>query len=215
MTADSSPPPLVRTFEATSLPGAARYRLLTSLVVPRPIGWISTRGVDGVRNLAPFSYFAALSSTPMQVGVSVGHRSRSDGTRAPKDTLANLRARGAFCVNVVTEDLLEAMNATSAEVGPGVDEFEFAGLEGGESEVVDAPFVAGCPAVLECRVAQEVALGEAPNTLVVGEVVGLRLAQGLVAEGEWAVDPHALRPVGRLQGAAYGLLGEIRIVPRP
>lgn len=210
-------PDPVRRLDPADLPGIARYHLLTSLVVPRPIGWLSTYGPDGTPNLAPFSYFAALSSSPMMVGVSVGHRRAvPGGPRVPKDTLANLRARGAFCVNVVTEPLLEAMNTTSAEVEPGVDEFEMAGLERADSGAVDAPYVAACPAVLECRVVKEVELGEAPNTLVVGEVVGLRLAGSLpMVEGTWAVDPEALRPVGRLWGAAYAIPGEVRVIPRP
>lgn len=199
------------------LSGAARYQLLTSLVVPRPIGWLGTFAADGAPNLAPFSYFAALSASPMQVGVSIGHRRRvPGGPRVPKDTLANVRDRGAFCVNVVSEAFLEAMNATSAEVEPGVDEFALAGLEMASSPAVDAPFVADCPAVLECRVVKEVELGEAPNTLVIGEVVGVRLAEGLALVPEtWAVDPEALRPVGRLWGASYAIPGEVRVIPRP
>jgi flavin reductase (DIM6/NTAB) family NADH-FMN oxidoreductase RutF len=207
----------VRRLDPRALSGVARYRLLTSLVVPRPIGWISTRSPDGTANLAPFSYFGALSSSPMQVGVSIGHRRASDGgPRRPKDTLANVRSRAAFCVNVVGEPLLEAMNASSAEVGPEVDEFALAGLEAAGSEVVDAPFVVGAPAVLECRVVQEVALGAAPNTLVIGEVVGVRLDPSLdTGEDGWSVEPEALRPVGRLDGARYALLREVRSLPRP
>jgi flavin reductase (DIM6/NTAB) family NADH-FMN oxidoreductase RutF len=185
--------------------------LLTSLVVPRPIGWISTWGTDRVANLAPFSYFAALSASPMLVGVSIGQR--PDG---PKDTLANLRSAGAFCCNVVSEPLLEAMNETSATVPPTVDEFALAGLGCGQSARVDAPFVVEAPAVLECVVRQEVDLGEAPNTLVIGEVVGVLLDDSLALEdGTLSVLPEALRPVGRLAGAAYALPGALRRVPRP
>lgn len=188
-----------------------RYQLLTSLVVPRPIGWISTWGPDRVANVAPFSYFAALSASPMLVGVSVGQR--PDG---PKDTLANLRASGAFCCNVVSEELLEAMNETSANVPPTVDEFVLAGLGCRQSARIDAPFVAEARAVLECVVRQEVDLGEAPNTLVIGEVVGVLLDEHLpLEEGTLSVSPEALRPVGRLAGTAYALPGVLRRVPRP
>jgi flavin reductase (DIM6/NTAB) family NADH-FMN oxidoreductase RutF len=123
-----------------------RYQLLTSLVVPRPIAWVSTRSQAGQANLAPFSYFAALSATPFLVGVSVGSRAG-----APKDTLRNVRETGAFCVNIATGPQLEQMNETSGEYGPEVDEFAHAGIALAESEVVWAPFVADCPAVLECR----------------------------------------------------------------
>ncbi|NJD20814.1 MAG: flavin reductase family protein, partial [Gemmatimonadetes bacterium] len=200
-----------RAFDPGALSGIQRYQLLTSLVVPRPIGWISTWSSDGVANLAPYSYFAALAASPMLVGVSVGHR-----PQGPKDTLVNMRARGAFCVNVVTEPLLEAMNATSAEVAFGVDEFVLAGLERGASGRVDAPYVAAAPAVLECRVVQEVALDGAPNTLVIGQVMGILVDEALpLVDGTYSVDPGALRPVGRLWGSAYAMPGEIRVIPRP
>lgn len=205
------PHPTHRSFDPAALSHAQRYQLLTSLVVPRPIGWISTWSGDGVSNLAPYSYFAALAASPMLVGVSVGHRAGG-----PKDTLVNIRARGAFCVNVVTGPFLEAMNATSAEVPFGVDEFALAGVPRAASTVVDAPYVADAPAVLECRRTQEVDLHGAPNTLVIGEVVGV-LVDGAIplVEGTHSVDPAVLRPVGRLFGAAYAMPGEIRVIPRP
>ena len=198
-------------FAPAELSNRERYHLMTSLVVPRPIGWTSTWSAAGSPNLAPFSYFGALSASPMLVGVSVGHR-----RTGPKDTLTNLRARRAFCINVVTDALLERMNATSADVGADVDEFALAGLEMAVSRRVDAPFVAACPAVLECEVTKEVDLGDAPNTLVIGEVVGVLLSHDLpFVEGTMAVDPEALRPVGRLWGAAYAVPDEVRMLPRP
>lgn len=201
-------PALVR---PDGLDGRERYQLLTSLVVPRPIGWVSTRSADGTPNLAPFSYFNALSSSPMLVGISIGHR-----RRGPKDSLVHVRDRKAFCVNVVTERHLEAMNQSSADHPREVSEFEVTGLEPAEAEEVDAPYVAGCPAVLECRLVKEVALGDAPNTLVVGEVVAVHLAPELLRIDEsWFVDHEALRPVGRLWGGAYALLGEVIVRERP
>ncbi len=193
------------------LSGRERYELLTSLVVPRPIGWISTRGADDVRNLAPYSYFAALSASPMLVGVSIGHR-RS----GPKDTLENIRSRGAFCVNVVDVAHLQAMNASSIDSGPDHDEFEYAGLIAAESELVDAPYVASAPAVLHCLLHREVDIGADANTLIVGRVLGVSLAEGLKqVEGSRYVQTESLRPVGRLWGPAYALPGEIRAIPRP
>ena len=200
-----------RRIDATLLSARERYQLFTSLVVPRPIGWISTWDAEGGANLAPYSFFAALSSSPMLVGVSIGQRAGR-----PKDTLLNIRARRAFCVNVVSEPLLEAMNATSAEVEPGVDEFALAGLARGTSERVDAPFVEVCPAVLECVFRQEVDLGGAPNTLAIGEVLGVRLAAGLpLPDGTLSVPFEALRPVGRLSGFEYMLPDRLRVLPRP
>ncbi|HET9948104.1 MAG TPA: flavin reductase family protein [Longimicrobiales bacterium] len=188
-----------------------RYHLVTSLVVPRPIGWASTWGPGGVPNLAPFSFFQAISGTPPLVCLSIGRRAG-----APKDTLANVRERRALCVNVVSEDLLESMNLSSAEVGPEVDEFQLAGLALACSERVDAPFVRDCRAVLECELREEVALEGSAYTLIVAEIVGVRLAETVAFhEGSHRVRVDTLRPVGRLSGPEYTLLGEVRVLPRP
>lgn len=191
------------------LAGRDRYRLLTTLVVPRPIAWASTWSRDGAPNLAPFSYFAALSSTPALVGISIGSRSGS-----PKDTLENIRASRAVCVNVVTTDQLDAMNRTSAEVGPGVNEFVLAGLDWRQSPRVGAPYVVGCPAVLECELRDEVDLPGSSNVLV-AEVMGVRLAADLLSEDGYSVDPERLRPVGRMGGDAYMLPGAFQRISRP
>jgi flavin reductase (DIM6/NTAB) family NADH-FMN oxidoreductase RutF len=199
-----------RVLDPAHLAARDRYQLMTSLVGPRPIGWLSTWGPEGVPNLAPFSYFAALSVAPMLIGVSIGMR-RDE----PKDSLVNIRARGAFCVNIVTEDLLEPMNESSANVAPEVDEFELAGLARAVSDRVDAPFVAEAAAVLECALQQEVDLGT-PNALLIAEVVGVRLDERLPFEdGTMIVDPGALRLVGRLGGSSYAIASDIRSVPRP
>lgn len=198
--------------DVEALDARTRYQLLTSLVVPRPIAWVSTYSAGGRPNLAPFSYFAALSASPMLVGISIGHR-RASG---PKDSLRNIREAGAFCVNVVTEAQLEAMNLTSGEYPAEVDEFELAKLPLQDATAVPAPFVRSCPAVLECRFEKEVDLAEAPNTLVIGRVVALRLDPGLpFRDGSSYVDPEALRPVGRMGGTQYRLGGRIVDLERP
>ena len=180
-------------------------------MVPRPIAWVSTRSAEGRRNLAPFSYFAALSATPMLVGVSIGHRGG-----VPKDTLRNVRETGAFCINVATEAQLPEVNRTSGEWPPEVDEFERAGLAVAQAGAVDAPYVASAPAVLECRLFKEVELEGAPNTLVIGEVLQVRLSEALeLVPGTHFVETAGLRPVGRLWGELYGLLGEMPGLPRP
>jgi flavin reductase (DIM6/NTAB) family NADH-FMN oxidoreductase RutF len=200
-----------RLIDPSGISGRERYQLITSLVVPRPIGWISSWDANGGANLAPYSFFNAVSGSPMLVVASIGLRKG-----ALKDTLVNLRSRRSFCVNVVTEDLLEAMNATSAEVGPDVDEFALAGLGAVASDAVDAPYVAECPAVFECEVRKEVDLGDSTNVLIVGEVVRVRLSEGLtMAEGTMIVDSGALRPVGRMSGSEYMLPGRVRFLSRP
>lgn len=197
--------------ETAALDNRARYQLLTTLVVPRPIAWISTRSADGTRNLAPFSYFGALAATPMLVGISIGHRKRG-----PKDTLDNIRETGAFCINIVTPRQLTAMNATSGEYQPNVDEFAVAELPSRDADHVSAPFVADCPAVLECRVFKEVELEGAPNTLVIGEVVAVRLDPDLPVEpGTRFLQPHALAAVGRLGSQDYALSGDVVRMARP
>lgn len=206
-----------RVLRAGDLSGRQRYRLMTSLIVPRPVGWLGTRSGAGRPNLAPFSYFNALSSAPMLVGASIGRRRGGDGgADVSKDTLANIRETGAFSVNVATERHLEAMVRTSGEWPRGTSEFEEAGLEAASCETVDAPYVVDAPAVLECRLFDVVELGAAPNTLVIGEVLAVRLSGALRVDAESLhVDVESLRPVGRLGRDEYTLLGEVRRIPRP
>ena len=188
-----------------------RYQLLTSLVAPRPVAWVSTRSAAGRPNLAPFSYFSAVSATPFLVSVSIGSR-----RGAPKDSLRNIRETGVFCVNVATEALLREMNETSGEYGPEVNEFERAGVEMAWAESVEAPYVAVCPAVLECRLVKEVELEGSPNTLLIGEVLRVRLADEVpLVPGTHFADTAALRPVARLWGDHYSLFRETTELARP
>jgi flavin reductase (DIM6/NTAB) family NADH-FMN oxidoreductase RutF len=188
-----------------------RYQLLTSLVVPRPIGWLSTASAAGTPNLAPFSYFAALAATPMLVGASIGAR-----RGLPKDTLANIRETRAFCVNIASAAFLDALNASSGEFAAEVDEFAVAGVALVPAEAVAAPAVAGCPAVLECRLFKEVELEGAANVLVIGEVVAVRLAEWLeTVPGTRLVRTESLDPIARLWGDHYLLGGEIVSRARP
>jgi flavin reductase (DIM6/NTAB) family NADH-FMN oxidoreductase RutF len=205
---------LLRTHE---LEGRQRYRLLTSLVVPRPIGWIGTRSRDGTANLAPFSYFNALSATPMLIGASVGRRRvRGADAPEPKDTLRNVEDTGAFSVSIVDERHLEAMVRTSGDWPPGISEFDAADLALAECAAISAPYVADAAATLECRLFRLVDLGDAPNTLVIGEVVAVRLGPELRVDPDTLhVDVTSLRPVGRLGRDEYGLLGEIQRHSRP
>jgi flavin reductase (DIM6/NTAB) family NADH-FMN oxidoreductase RutF len=197
--------------DTSALSNRERYQLLTSLVVPRPIAWVSTRSAAGRANVAPYSYFAAISATPMLVCFSVGSR-RGDA----KDTLRNIRETGAFCVNVVTAGQIGEMNESSGEFPPEVDEFERIGLAPMQADSVDAPYVAGCPAVLECRLFKEVELEGSANTLVIGEVLRVRLADDVpLHPGTLFADSVALDPVARLWGDLYAMIGETPSIPRP
>ena len=198
-------------WDTAALSGRERYQLLTSLVVPRPIAWVSTRSAAGHRNLAPFSYFSGVAATPFLVSVSIG--SRGD---VEKDTLRNIRETGAFCINVATEGQMREMNETAGSWGPEVDEFERAGLAAAEAEAVDAPYVADAPAVFECRPFRIVELEGSPNTLVIGEVLRVRLSDAVpLAPGTLYADTAALRPLGRLWGDLYATIGAMPSMPRP
>ena len=198
-------------WDTAALGGRERYQLLTSLVVPRPIAWVSTRSAAGHRNLAPFSYFAAVSATTFLVSVSIGSRGAVE-----KDTLRNIRETRAFCVNLASEGMLRQMNETAGEWGPEVDEFERAGLAAAEAESVPAPYVADAPAVLECRPFRIVELEGSPNTLVIGQVLRVRLSDAVpLAPGTLFADTAALRPLARLWGDLYATIGEMPSLPRP
>ena len=199
-----------KVIETDEVTGFDRYQLLTSLVVPRPIGWVSTYGKDGVLNVAPFSFFSAVAASPMLVSVSIGTR-----MGIPKDSLQNILDQKAFCVNIVTEAQAVQMNETSADFPPEQDEFERVGLPIGVAEKVGAPYVANCPAVLECELFNELNLGDA-GRMIIGEVKAVRLDPSLeFKEGSFLVDTKVLRPVARLGGPEYTLLGDILIIPRP
>ena len=184
-------------FDTSDLEAVDRYKLLIGLVVPRPIGWIGSISPDGVRNLAPYSFFNVVAGTPPTVLFSAGRR-----RGAHKDSLANVLATGEFTVNVVDEMLAEAMNLSSGDYPAEIDEFELAGLESRPGDRVAAPVVTAAPAALECRVVQTVELADPPsNTVVFGRVIRIHVRDG-VLDGT-RVDPLALRAVGRMAGPGY------------
>lgn len=165
-----------------------------AIVGPRPIGWVSTRSNDGVLNLAPYSFFTAFNYIPPIVGFS---------STGPKDSLRNVQENGMFVWNLVTRPLAEAMNQTCAPVGPEVNEFELAGLTAAPSRIVDVPRVAASPVSFECRSTQIIQLEgldkqKVPTWLVLGEVVGVHIANHLLKDGiyDTANAGHILRGGG-------------------
>lgn len=178
------------------------YFLLTSLVVPRPIAWVSTLAETGVANLAPHSYYNIISSHPPIVHFT------SSGV---KDTLRNVRATGEFVVNVVSRDLIEAMNATAANFPSGEDEAAWVGLDTLPSDTVGPRRVAAARAALECRLREELVMGN--GTMVFGDVLRVHVADEVWREGR--VSPDLLQPVGRLAGSGYTLVDEIVHLARP
>lgn len=185
------------TFDLSESESRDRYKLLTGLIVPRPIGWIGTRRHDGSNNLAPFSFFNLVSSSPPTVIFSAGrHADR------PKDSAELASERGEFTVNVVSADLAEAMSLTSARFGPEDDEFAIAGLTAADGVKVDAPLVVEAPANLECRVTQIVEIGhEAATRVVFGEVLAIHVRDDAL-DGT-RVDLGIIDAIGRMAGSTY------------
>ncbi|QYX57848.1 flavin reductase family protein [Roseovarius sp. SCSIO 43702] len=182
-----------------------------AIVSPRPIGWISTRGADGTVNLAPYSFFNAVAYVPPQVMfASTGAKPDADGT---KDSVANIRDTGAFCVNVVGHAMLHQMNESSAPLARGESEFGRAGLGTADCETVDCPRVADAPAALECRLTQIVTLPGEANLVVFGEVTGIHIRDDILRDG--LIDPAAYEPVARLGYMDYATIRERFALARP
>jgi flavin reductase (DIM6/NTAB) family NADH-FMN oxidoreductase RutF len=178
------------------------YRLLTALVVPRPIAWVSTLSAEGVGNLAPHSFFTVASARPPIVQfTSVGH----------KDTLRNVRETGEFVINVASLPLMDQVNRSSAPFDAGVDEAASLDLRMEPSEHVGPPRVADSPASIECRLHSTVDLGE--SVVVLGDVVALTV-QASALDGDHP-SMAALQPVSRLGRNEWGLPPEVVRVDRP
>lgn len=169
---------------------------LNAMVAPRPIGWISTVSADGMRNIAPYSFFNLFNYTPPLIGFS---------SMGWKDSVANIEATGAFVWNLATRDLAEAMNATSASVAAGVDEFALAGLATAPSRLVAPERVAASPVSFECRLTQLIRLTdregvELDQWLVIGEAVGIHIDTAMLDEGVYQTG--RARPILRGGGPA-------------
>ena len=193
-------------YATTARPPSLKFDPFKALVVPRPVGWIGTQDREGRRNLAPYSFFNAVSDRPPMVMFSSG---------GCKDTLRNVLDTGEFTCSFASWDLHEAMNLSSAAVRAGVDEFELAGLEAAASKIVKPPYVAQAPAALECRLWTTVELpapaarpgaAEAPAsyTMVIGEVLAVYIDDRYIAEG--VVQTGSMRPVARLGYMDYSVV---------
>lgn len=182
-----------------------------AIVAPRPIGWISTRGADRTDNLAPYSFFNAVAYVPPQVMfASTSAKPDRDGT---KDSVAQIRETGVFCVNIVEHAAREAMNQTSKAYPRTTDEFAAAGVPKAECLVIDCPRVDGAPASLECRLTQIVTLPGKANFLVLGEVVGFHLRDDCLRDGRF--DVTAFHPVSRLGYRDFATVTEVYEMIRP
>jgi flavin reductase (DIM6/NTAB) family NADH-FMN oxidoreductase RutF len=179
-----------------------------ALVAPRPIGWISSVGKEGIANLAPYSFFNAVSERPHYVVF---------GSAGRKDSVRNIEETGEFAVNLANWDLREAMNSSSAEVPPQVDEFELAGLARAVCRRIKAPRVAASPANLECRLFRLIPLanddGSVDNYAVIGRVLAVHIADRFLEDGR--VNTAAMKLIARLGYSEYATVTEAWRMRRP
>ena len=186
---------------------------LKALVAPRPIGWISSCGTDGSVNLAPYSFFNAVSEDPAVVMFSV----QASGQDHRKDSLRNVRETGAFTVNIVGAAQLDAMNISSGDYPYGENEFVAAGLEMVPGQSVSVPRVGGAPAALECELFDTIALPANERgghyTVVLGTVTGIFIDEKVVVDGK--VSYALLAPVARMGYRDYAHINDFFQLSRP
>lgn len=188
------------------------YKILTGAVIPRPIGWVSSISEDGIPNLAPFSFFNAVGEDPPHIMFSTVRTGDKN-----KDTLNNVLATKQFVVNMATEDLVEVMNATSIELPPEGNEFEYAGLTPIPSIKVKPFRVKECAITFECELVHHYSLEDHKNggaTIMVGRIVMFHVDESVLLD-DYKINMDTYKPVARLAGSNYSKLGEIFSIKRP
>lgn len=183
-------------------------KLLSSIIVPRPIAFVSTLNRDGVPNAACFSNFMGVTPTPPIVAFSIMRRGDQK-----KDTIRNIETMRDFVINVVDQNLAQAMNMASGSYPPDMSEFDVTGLTPLPSEVVSSPRIAESPIHLECRLNSIVDLGTLPASIVLGEVVCFHVRESLLLDG--AIDIQKLNPIGHLSQSTYVRLTDLFTMNRP
>ena len=176
---------------------ARAYAILSSLVTPRPIAWVTTISPTGAVNAAPFSFFNALGANPPIIGFCPGDREEG----GPKDTARNIRATHEFVVNLVESDLAEAMNKTAASLPYGVSELAAAGLTALASSVVRPPRIAESPASLECAEWGTIEIGG--NRLIIGLVKRVHVRDALFDPATLRIRTEAYHPLGRMASPSW------------
>jgi len=178
------------------------YRLITGVVVPRPIAWVTTLSNSGVVNLAPFSAFTFVSPKPPMLAISVG---RKGGFY--KDTAQNILNNEEYVVHIADSSLMTAVHESSTEHPPDVSEVEELRLSTLPGERIKVPRLAAAPVAMECRFRQCLEFGETRSRLIVGEVLVFHIRDGLLNNGK--IETEALDPIARIAGPRYAKLGEI------
>jgi flavin reductase (DIM6/NTAB) family NADH-FMN oxidoreductase RutF len=178
------------------------YRLITGVVVPRPIAWVTSLSATGVLNLAPFSAFTFVSPKPPMLAISVG---RKGGIY--KDTAQNILNNEEYVVHIADSSLMTAVHESSTEHPPDVSEVEELRLSTLPGERIKVPRLAAAPIAMECRFRQCLEFGETRSRLIIGEVLVFHIRDGLLQNGK--IETEALDPIARIAGPRYAKLGEI------
>lgn len=187
--------------DAADLDATSAYRLLTGVVVPRPIAWITSRDAVGRVNLAPFSAFTLVANDPPMVGVNIGLRA---GKR--KDTSANIEETGEYVINVPSWESHELVHESSEPYGSDVDEARLLGIATIPSDLIDVPRLRDVPVSLECRLDRIVSFGRAGAQFTVGEVLRFHIRGDILQDGK--IDTIALDPAARVAGPVYSRIGD-------
>lgn len=183
-------------FDLDTMGKADAYKLLASVILPRPIAWVVSRDKAGEVNAAPYSFFNIVSSDPPLVAISIA----APPDRSMKDTLSNIRERGEFVVNMVPEELAEAMNLTATNAPKGTDETKIAGLDVAPCKLIDVPRIAGSPVALECKLFEMIQPGGA-TVIVLGRIVYVHVrSSAFENESRLHIDPAQMRLIGRMHG---------------
>jgi flavin reductase (DIM6/NTAB) family NADH-FMN oxidoreductase RutF len=178
------------------------YRLITGVVVPRPIAWVTSLSATGVLNLAPFSAFMFVSPKPPMLAISVGRKGN-----VYKDTAQNILNNEEYVVHIADSSLMKAVHESSTEHPPDVSEVEELRLSTLPGERIKVPRLAAAPIAMECRFRQCLEFGETRSRLIVGEVLVFHIRDGLLQNGK--IETEALDPIARIAGPRYARLGEI------
>ena len=198
-------------FNPQNLEQKSIYKLLTGIVIPRPIGWISSISEEGITNLAPFSYFNAVGDDPPHVMFSAGR-----GANSNKDTLNNVLTTKQFVVNMVTEELVEQMNSTAQSIPPHESEFDLANLTPIPSFKIKPPRVKESPISMECELVHHYTLEDnkfGGSTILIGRIVMFHIADDVLLD-DYKINLDTYKPVARLAGSNYSKLGKLFSVKR-
>ena len=192
--------------DPASLSAEQSYKLLTGMIVPRPIAWVTSLSEAGIINLAPFSAFTFLAPKPPMLGISIGHKAG-----VYKDTSRNILTREEFVVHVADVSQIDAVHQSAIEYPSDISEVDEIGLETTASEEISVPRLVAAPVAMECRFRTCLEFGETRSRLIVGEVIKFHIRAGLLRDGK--IDTHMLNPIARVAGPVYASLGEMIVKP--